>query len=69
MPTILSAVLTIYSEDIAQGIDFYGRILGFAETYRFPREGKPEHVEFRVGGATIANESHRHSLRLYCRPR
>ena len=57
MPTILSAVFTIYSADIAQGIAFYGRILGFPETYRFPRDGAPEHVEFRVGGATIAVSS------------
>ncbi|MFZ1400821.1 MAG: VOC family protein [Candidatus Promineifilaceae bacterium] len=57
MPTILSAVLTIYAGEIAKGIDFYGRILGFTETYRFPREGEPEHVEFRVGGATIAVSS------------
>jgi lactoylglutathione lyase len=57
MPTILSAVFTIYSADIAQGIVFYGRILGFTETYRFPRDGEPEHVEFCVDGATIAVSS------------
>ena len=57
MPTILSAVLTIYCEDIAKGIDFYGRILGLPETYRFPRSGEPEHMEFRVGQATIAVSS------------
>ena len=57
MPTILNAVLTIYCGDITKGIDFYGRILGLSETYRFPRDGKPEHVEFRVGGATIAVSS------------
>lgn len=57
MPTILSAVLTIYCGDIARGIDFYGRILNLPETYRFPRDGEPEHVEFRVGGATIAVSS------------
>ena len=57
MPTILSAVLTIYCGDIAKGIDFYGRILGLTETYRFPRDGEPDHVEFRVGSATIAVSS------------
>jgi catechol 2,3-dioxygenase-like lactoylglutathione lyase family enzyme len=57
MPTFLSAVTTIYSSDIAKATDFYSRVLGFQETYRFPREGAPEHVEFRVGGATIAVSS------------
>jgi lactoylglutathione lyase len=57
MPTFLSAVTTIYSFDIAKASDFYGRVLGLPETYRFPHAGEPEHVEFRVGGATIAVSS------------
>ena len=57
MPTILSALTTIYSADIARAVDFYGRVLGFEETYRFPCDGEPEHVEFRVGSATIAVSS------------
>ena len=57
MPTFLSAVTTIYSSNIAKAAAFYGRILGFQETYRFPREGEPEHVEFRVGDGTIAVSS------------
>jgi lactoylglutathione lyase len=57
MPTFLSAVTTIYSSDIAKAAEFYGRVLGFQETYRFPREGDPEHVEFRVGAGTIAVSS------------
>lgn len=57
MPTILSALTTIFSVDIARAVDFYGGILGFEETYRFPRDGEPEHVEFRVGNAIIAVSS------------
>ena len=57
MPIILGALTTIYSADIAKASDFYGRVLGFQETYRFPRNGEPEHVEFRVGSATIAVSS------------
>ncbi len=57
MPTFISAVTTIYSADLARAADFYGRILGLSETYRFPRAGEPEHVEFRVGSATVAVSS------------
>jgi catechol 2,3-dioxygenase-like lactoylglutathione lyase family enzyme len=32
MPTILSALTTIFSPDIAKAVDFYGRVLGFQET-------------------------------------
>ena len=57
MATFLKALVTIYSADIRRAADFYGRVLGLAETYRFPNEGEPEHVEFHVGGATIAVSS------------
>lgn len=57
MPTLMSAVTTIYSTDLARAAEFYGRILGLQETYRFPRVGEPEHVEFRVGSATVAVSS------------
>ncbi len=57
MPTFSKTLVTIYSADIRRAADFYGRVLGLAETYRFPREGEPEHVEFEVGGGTIAVSS------------
>ena len=57
MATFLKALVTIYSVDIRRAADFYGRVLGLAETYRFPRDGEPEHVEFHVGGTTIAVSS------------
>ena len=57
MPTFISAVTTIYSADLARATDFYGRILGLQETYRFPRAGEPEHVEYRVGSTTVAVSS------------
>jgi lactoylglutathione lyase len=57
MPTFLKALITIYAADIARAVDFYGRVLGCEETYRFPSQGEPEHVEFCVGGATIAVSS------------
>ncbi len=57
MPTFLKALVTLYAGNITKAIDFYGRVLGLEETYRFPGSGAPEHVEFRVGGATIAVSS------------
>ncbi len=57
MATFLKALVTIYSADIRRAADFYGRVLGLPETYRFPGEGEPEHVEFEVGGGTIAVSS------------
>ena len=57
MAIFLKALVTIYSADIRRAMDFYGGVLGFKETYRFPRDGEPEHVEFQVGGATIAVSS------------
>ena len=57
MATFLKALITIYSTDIRRAMDFYGHVLGLKETYRFPREGEPEHVEFQLSGATIAVSS------------
>lgn len=57
MVTFLTSLVNIYSADINRAVDFYGKTLGLEETYRFPYEGKPEHVEFRVGSTTIAVSS------------
>lgn len=57
MAAFLKALVTIYSMDILKAADFYGHVLGLSETYRFPNEGDPEHIEFHVGGATIAVSS------------
>jgi lactoylglutathione lyase len=57
MATFLKALVTIYSADIQRAMDFYGHVLGSAETYRFPVEGEPQHVEFHVGDMTIAVSS------------
>jgi len=51
------ALVTLFCRDIAVAADFYGRLLGFRETYRFPREGTPMHVEFDAAGTTIAVSS------------
>lgn len=57
MATLLKSLVTIYTADIARSADFYGRLLGLAETYRFPEAGPAEHIEYSVGGTTLAISS------------
>lgn len=57
MAIFLKSLVTIYAHDIQQSADFYGRLLGLEETYRFPREGVAEHIEYRVGATTLAISS------------
>lgn len=57
MPTFSKALVNVYSADIIQAADFYGRVLGLDESYRFPRTGAPEHVEYRIGESTVAVSS------------
>ena len=47
----------LYVDDIAHSLTLYRDVLGMAETYRFPRQGAPEHVELRLGGATLGLSS------------
>lgn len=54
MPAILKALVTVFSSDIERSAGFYGGLLGLAESYRFPRSGAPLHIEYAVGGTTIA---------------
>ncbi|MDE2126044.1 MAG: VOC family protein [Armatimonadetes bacterium] len=57
MPRFTGGLVTVYSENISRAMEFYGKILGLDETYRFPREGGPEHVEYRLGEMTVAVSS------------
>jgi catechol 2,3-dioxygenase-like lactoylglutathione lyase family enzyme len=46
--------LTIfYVADLERSLRVYRDVCGFEETYRFPREGPPEHVELKLGNALI----------------
>lgn len=47
------AFVNLYTDDIEAGLRFYRDLLGFAETFRTPRDGTPEHVELRLGGFTV----------------
>lgn len=50
---ITSGLVNLYTRDIGAGIRFYRDLLGLRETFRTPREGTPEHVEFAAGGFVI----------------
>ena len=48
-----TALVNLYTRDIEAGLHFYRDLLGFAETFRTPTEGVPEHVELRLEGFTV----------------
>jgi catechol 2,3-dioxygenase-like lactoylglutathione lyase family enzyme len=57
MAIFIKSLVTLYTHDILKAADFYGRLLGFEETYRFPEQGIAEHIEYCVGTTTIAISS------------
>lgn len=66
--TLRSPAITIYSPDVMRLVRFYERI-GFRETFRTPREGRPVHVELELDGFTLGLASVQaaeadHGLRL-----
>jgi lactoylglutathione lyase len=48
-----TGLVNLYTSDIGAGIRFYRDLLGFAETFRTPTEGIPEHVEFQLNGFKV----------------
>ena len=42
--------VNLYTSDIEAGIRYTCDLLGFRETFRTPKEGVPEHVEFALEG-------------------
>ena len=60
--------VNLYTFDIETSLRFYSDVLGFAETFRFPRAGAPMHIElqsgnFKLGLATFAALEHDHGIR------
>ena len=47
-------LVILYVADMEHSLALYRDVLGGEETYRFPREGAPEHVELRIGAAILA---------------
>ena len=53
----LSVLPNLYSADVDRAVAFYRDLLGGAQTFRHPAEGRAEHVELRLGDITIAISS------------
>ena len=49
----VAGLVNLYTRDIEAGLHFYRDLLGFAETFRAPAEGLPEHVELELNGFTV----------------
>jgi uncharacterized glyoxalase superfamily protein PhnB len=67
--TFHNPALNLYVRDIVQEVRFYTELLGFTETFRTPREGRPVHVEMRLdqftlGVASIEEAAADHGLTL-----
>ncbi len=45
--------VNLYAHDIDGSVRFYRDILGFTETFRIPEQGRPDHVELRLGTLTV----------------
>jgi catechol 2,3-dioxygenase-like lactoylglutathione lyase family enzyme len=48
LTVFVTGFVNLYTRDIEAGLHFYRDLLGFAETFRTPAEGIPEHVELRL---------------------
>lgn len=46
-------LIVLYVADIGRALTLYRDVLGMAETYRFPRQGMPEHVELTLGQSVV----------------
>lgn len=49
----VTGLVNLYTRDIEAGMFFYGDLLGFAETFRTPKDGIPSHVELELNGFKI----------------
>jgi catechol 2,3-dioxygenase-like lactoylglutathione lyase family enzyme len=50
--------VNFYARDVEASARFYRDSFGFAETFRTPEHGPPEHVELRLGSLTLGLASH-----------
>jgi uncharacterized glyoxalase superfamily protein PhnB len=53
-----------YVDDVERAVRFYTEHFGFVETFRTPQQGKPDHVEVRLGGLTLGVASKSANLSL-----
>ena len=45
--------INYYVDDVETAVRFYTQHFGFVETFRTPKEGKPDHVEVRLGALVL----------------
>ncbi|HEY7417289.1 MAG TPA: VOC family protein [Ktedonobacteraceae bacterium] len=49
--------VNFFFRDVERAVQFYTDLLGFAETFRTPKDGAPVHVEMRLGQFLLAATS------------
>lgn len=47
--TFTDPQINYYVEDVEVAVRFYTQHFGFVETFRTPQQGKPDHVELKLG--------------------
>ncbi len=52
-PTFKNHLYNIYTSNIEKSLRFYHGLLGFAETFRVPKQGPPDHVELELGSLNL----------------
>lgn len=57
-----------YVEDVEIAVRFYVEHFGFSETFRTPKQGKPEHVEVRLGPLTLGLASKEAAISVHGLP-
>jgi lactoylglutathione lyase len=55
--TFADPQINYYVEDVETAVRFYTEHFGFVETFRTPKQGKPEHVEVRLGPLVLGLSS------------
>lgn len=55
---ITASMPNLFTRDIYAALAFYRDQLGFAERFRFPRQGHPEHLVLGLGDCRIALTQH-----------
>jgi glyoxylase I family protein len=54
LPTFKNHLYNVYTEDIGRSLHFYRDLVGFAETFRVPDTGAPDHVEMELGPLNLS---------------
>jgi catechol 2,3-dioxygenase-like lactoylglutathione lyase family enzyme len=53
-PSFRNHLYNVYARDIETSLRFYRDLLGFAETFRVPKQGPPDHVEMERGSLNLS---------------